>query len=74
MKRYRLLPAPIALSLEPGSSMNATFQTVAALLIVAGAVGGLIWRSVAKRGKPGCGGGCGPTDQFKKHLKRSVGR
>ena len=54
--------------------MNSTFQTIAALLIVAVAASGLIWRSVAKRKKPGCGGGCGPTDQFKKSLKRSAGR
>jgi hypothetical protein len=49
--------------------MNATVQTIAAFLIVAVAAGGLIWRSVAKRGKPGCSGGCGPTDRFKKSLK-----
>ena len=54
--------------------MNSTLQTIAALLLVAVAAGGLIWRSVAKRGKPGCGGGCAPTDRFKKSLKRSASR
>jgi len=50
--------------------MNPTFQTIAALVVVAAAAAGLVWRSVAKRGKPGCGGGCAPTDRFKKSLKR----
>ena len=53
--------------------MNAPFQTIAALALVAVSAGGLIWRSVAKRGKPGCGGGCAPVDRFKKSLKRSAG-
>ena len=50
--------------------MSATFQTIAALAIVALAAGGLVWRAVAQRRKPGCGsGGCCPTDKFKKALK-----
>jgi hypothetical protein len=47
-----------------------SFQTIAALAIVALAVTGLIWRSVAKSAKPGCGGGCGcPSSEIKAKLK-----
>jgi hypothetical protein len=45
-------------------------QTTAALAIVAVALGGLIWRWIAKRRHPG--GGCSscPTDRFKEELKK----
>ena len=50
--------------------MSPTFQTIAALAIAAAALGWLIWRSLAKSGKPGCGGGCGcPTTEIKAKLK-----
>ncbi len=40
--------------------MSASGQTVIALLIVALAAAGLIWRVVARRGRSGCEGGeCG---------------
>jgi hypothetical protein len=51
--------------------VSAPLQTVLALGIVAAAIGGLAWRAFAKRGKPGCGSGCGcATDAFKAKLKR----
>jgi hypothetical protein len=40
--------------------MSASGQTVIALVVVALAAGGLVWRALATRGKHGCGGGeCG---------------
>lgn len=39
--------------------MSATFQTVAALALVALAAIWLIVRAIAKRKNPGCGGDCG---------------
>ena len=50
--------------------MSPTLQTAAALAIVAIALGGLIWRAIAKRRHPG--GGCSscPTDRFKEELKK----
>jgi hypothetical protein len=45
-------------------------QTIAALVLVALAAGWLLWRAVAKRGKPGCGGDCGcPASEMKAALK-----
>ena len=50
--------------------MSPSFQTIAALAIVALTVAWLIWRSVAKNSKPGCGGGCGcPSTEIKAKLK-----
>ena len=47
--------------------MSSDFQTIAALIVVALAVGGLIARAVLKRRKPGCGGDCGcPTRELKR--------
>jgi hypothetical protein len=47
--------------------MSSTFQTIAALVIVAIALTWLIVRSVGKRGKPGCGGECAcPTQELKR--------
>jgi len=54
--------------------MSQSFQTVAALAIAALALVWLIWRSVAKSSKPGCGGGCGcPSSEIKAKLNE-VGR
>ncbi|WP_108825478.1 FeoB-associated Cys-rich membrane protein [Ereboglobus luteus] len=51
--------------------MNATFQTVTALVIVGIAATWLVWRAWSKRKKPGCGDNCAcPADEFKKRLKR----
>jgi hypothetical protein len=51
--------------------MNTQFQTLAALLVVAVAVIGLIWRARVRRRNPGCGGDCGcPTDELKAKLRR----
>jgi hypothetical protein len=49
--------------------VSASFQSIAALVIVALAVTWLGWRMLAKR-KPGCGGGCGcPASEIKATLK-----
>lgn len=46
--------------------MDATAQSVIALVIVAGAVAFLLRGAFAKRRHPGCGGGCGcPSDKLK---------
>lgn len=51
--------------------MNADFQTVVALLVVAGAVIYLVRAALKTRAKPGCGSDCGcGADDFKKALKR----
>jgi hypothetical protein len=39
--------------------MTPKLQSILALLVVALAVGGLAFRFVSRRGKPGCGGDCG---------------
>jgi len=39
--------------------MSPQVQSYLALVVVAIAVAGLVWRFVAKRQKPGCGGECG---------------
>lgn len=50
--------------------MSPSFQTIASLAIVALAVTWLFWRVLAKRNKPGCGGGCGcPASEIKATLK-----
>lgn len=55
--------------------MSASAQTVIALLVVALAAAGLVWRAVAARGRHSCGGGeCGAVSPdaraFLKKLKR----
>lgn len=51
--------------------MNAETQSMAALVVVAGAVIYLVRVAWGKRTKPGCGGDCGcATDDFKRGLKR----
>jgi len=47
--------------------MSSSFQTIAALVVVAITVALLIARVVAKRKKPGCGGDCGcPSQELKR--------
>jgi hypothetical protein len=47
--------------------MNADFQSIAALAIVAITATWMIVRAVQKRGKPGCGGDCAcPTQELKR--------
>ncbi len=51
--------------------MSDTFQTIAALVIVAIAATWLIARTLAKRKDPGCGGDCGcATTDLKAKLKQ----
>ena len=59
--------------------MNSQIQTLASLAIVALALGWLVSRSVRKRSKPGCGGGCGcPSEELReksvKELKRALAK
>lgn len=50
--------------------MSSPFQSIAALAIVAVAVMWLLWRVLAKRNQPGCGGDCGcPASEIKASLK-----
>jgi hypothetical protein len=57
--------------LPPMAQMSTDFQTVAALVVVAGALAYLGWSAWKKRTKPGCGGGCGcAADESKAGLKR----
>jgi hypothetical protein len=50
--------------------MSSSLQTLLALVIVALAATWLVWRGVAKKKNPGCGGDCGcPTDELKTKLK-----
>ena len=50
--------------------MSPQIQTFAALAVVAIAATWLVWRSVAKRKNPGCGGDCGcPSSELKAKLK-----
>ena len=51
------------------SSMNASFQTIAALVIVAIAVMALTRRALAKRRNPGCGSDCGAVSPEIKRLQ-----
>ncbi len=47
--------------------MSPQLQTIAALALVALAAGWLVWRALAKKKKPGCGGGCAcPTEKLKR--------
>lgn len=51
--------------------MGPSLQTILALVVVAIAATWLVWRAVAKRKNPGCGGDCAcPTDELKAQLKR----
>ncbi|MSU64784.1 MAG: FeoB-associated Cys-rich membrane protein [Opitutus sp.] len=46
--------------------MSPAFQSIAALVVVAVAATWLVWRALAKRKNPGCGGECGcPTEKLK---------
>jgi hypothetical protein len=50
--------------------MSSTFQTIAALAVVATAVIWLSLRTLAKKKNPGCGGDCGcPASELKSRLK-----
>ena len=53
--------------------MTASAQTLLALLVVALAAGGLVWRAIVRRGS-GCGDGCGAVSPgakaFLKKLKK----
>lgn len=50
--------------------MSIAWQTPVALTVVAIALAALVRGALARRKKPGCGGGCGcPTDKFKAKLK-----
>jgi hypothetical protein len=50
--------------------VSASFQTFAAITVVAGTIAAFLWRALAKRRRPGCGGACGcPVDEFKARLK-----
>lgn len=50
--------------------MNATLQTIAALVIVAATATWLVLRAIAKRKNPGCGGDCGcPSTEIKAKLR-----
>jgi len=50
--------------------MSASFQSIAALAVVALAIAAFVWRAAVKRRRPGCSSGCGcPTDSFKAKLK-----
>jgi hypothetical protein len=47
--------------------MNADFQTIAAIVVVAITATWMIVRAMRKRSKPGCGGDCGcPTQELKR--------
>jgi hypothetical protein len=47
--------------------MTSSFQTIAALVVVAVVATWLVARALAKRKNPGCGGDCGcPTDKLKR--------
>jgi len=49
--------------------MSPSFQTIAALALVALSASWLLWRTLAKR-KAGCGGDCGcPASEIKATLK-----
>jgi len=53
------------------STVSPVLQTIAALLLVGHRRRSPDLGAVAKRGKPGCGSGCGcPTDEFKQTLKK----
>ncbi|MFT3868823.1 MAG: FeoB-associated Cys-rich membrane protein [Nibricoccus sp.] len=45
------------------------WQTPIAILVVLLALAALVRGAISKKKKPGCGGGCCPTDKFKAGLK-----
>ena len=50
--------------------MNATLQTIVALIIVAATATWLVLRALAQRKNPGCGNNCGcPTTDIKAKLR-----
>jgi hypothetical protein len=49
--------------------MFSNWQTPVAILVVLLALAALVRGAIVKRKKPGCGGGCCPTDRFKTGLK-----
>jgi hypothetical protein len=54
--------------------MSSTFQTVAALVIVAIAATWLVARAIAKRKNPGCGSDCGAVSPEVKRLQARLRR
>ncbi len=51
--------------------MSPALQSIAALTLVALAATWLVFRALAKKKNPGCGGDCGcPTSDLKVKLKR----
>jgi hypothetical protein len=53
--------------------MTSTGQTIAALIIVALAAAGLLWRALAKRGRSGCAGGeCGAVSADAKAFLKKI--
>jgi hypothetical protein len=54
--------------------MSSTFQTIAALVVVAVAAGWLLARALAKRKNPGCGSDCGAVSPEVKRLQARLRR
>jgi hypothetical protein len=53
--------------------MTTGLQAHLALFIVVIAAAGLIWRPLARRKRPGCGGDCGcRTDDFKSGMRSKI--
>lgn len=52
--------------------MSTQFQTIMALLIVAGAVAYLVRSALKKRKSPGCGDGCGAVSPEVKKLQANL--
>ncbi len=53
--------------------MTSTGQTVGALLVVALAAAGLLWRALARRGRSGCEGGeCGAVSADAKAFLKKI--
>lgn len=54
--------------------MTPEVQSILALLVVALAVAGLLWRSYRKRKQPGCGTECGAVSPEIKRLQKQLSR
>ncbi|ACB74158.1 FeoB-associated Cys-rich membrane protein [Opitutus terrae] len=54
--------------------MTPQVQTILALLVVALAIGGLVWRAYNKRKNPGCGSDCGAVSPELKRLQKQLTR
>ncbi|HYP18072.1 MAG TPA: hypothetical protein VEQ65_12745 [Opitutus sp.] len=54
--------------------MSPEIQTLLALAVVALAVGGLVWRSLARRRNPGCGTDCGAVSPELKRLQSQLSK